>query len=60
MAINVKAPNFIQIERVDWYQAEIQPSEAVRVAQYNLLSEVSGLIFGLITIYWIISSLSTL
>jgi hypothetical protein len=57
MATNAKAPNIIQIERVDRFQSEIQQSEAVRVAQYNFLSEVSGLIFGLITLCWIISSL---
>lgn len=57
MVTNAKAPNFIQIERVDRSPIEIQTSEALRVAQYNFLSEVSGLIFGLITLCWIISSL---
>jgi hypothetical protein len=60
MGTNVKAPSFIQIERVDQVQSQIYPSEALRAAHYNFLSEVSGLIFGLITLCWIISSLCAL
>jgi hypothetical protein len=57
MATNAKVQNFVQFERVDRFQSEVQSSEALDHAQHNFLSEVSGLIFGLITLCWIISSL---
>lgn len=57
MGTNAKATKFIQIERFDRFHCEIQPPEAAGVAQFNFLSEASGLIFGLITLYWVISSL---
>jgi hypothetical protein len=60
MATNVKAPKFIQIERVEGFQNEIQTSEAVRVAQYGFFSEVVELIFGMMTLNWIITSLCAL
>ncbi len=60
MATNLKAPNTIQIELVEWFQSEIQTSKALRVGQYNFLSEVVGLIFGMMTLGWIITSLCAL
>ena len=35
-------------------------SDAVRVGQYNFLSEVVELIFGMMTLCWIITSLCAL
>jgi hypothetical protein len=60
MATNVKAPNFIQIERVARFQSEIQAPEAVRVGQYSFVSDVVGLIFGMMTLCWIITSFCAL
>jgi hypothetical protein len=60
MATNMKAPNVIQIERVARFQSEIRASEAVRVGQYSFASEVVGLIFGMMTLCWIITSLCAL
>jgi hypothetical protein len=60
MATNVKAPNLIPIEHVARFQSEIQTSEAVRVGLYNFLSEASELLFGMMTLYWIITSLCAL
>ena len=39
---------------------EIQSTEAVRYAQNSLLSELPGLVFGLITLGYIVSSLIAL
>jgi hypothetical protein len=57
MATNLKAPNPIQIKLVEWFQNEIQ---ALCFGQYDFLSEVVGLIFGTMTLGWIITSLSAL
>lgn len=60
MATDMKAPNFIQVEQVEQLPSEIQMSDAVRVGQYNFLSEVVELIFGMMTLCWIITSLCAL
>jgi hypothetical protein len=41
-------------------RAEIEPTEATRYAQNNLLSELPGLVFGVITLGYIVSSLIAL
>jgi hypothetical protein len=57
VASNAKAPNLMQVER---FQTEIQTSEAVRAGQYNFLSEMVGLTFGLMTLCWIITAFCAL
>ena len=41
-------------------RAEIEPTEATRYAQNSLLSELPGLVFGVITLGYIVSSLVAL
>ena len=54
MAVNTKAASAPQIKQ----RAEIhQVSLATQFAQYTLLDEVPGLVFGLTTIVYIVSSL---
>ena len=60
MATNLKAPNSVQIKLAEWFQREIQTSKALCFGQYDFLSEVVGLIFGTMTLGWIITSLSAL
>jgi hypothetical protein len=57
MSVNTKAASAPQIKQF----AEIQQvSLATQFAQYTLLDEVSGLLFGLMTIVYIVSSLWSL
>jgi len=60
MATNVEAPNLIRVEQVRRSQREIQTSDAARVGHYNFLSEVVELIYGMMTLCWIITSLCAL
>jgi hypothetical protein len=60
MATETKASNFVHVQRVERFLGEIKTSEAVRIGQYNFLSEMVGLSFGLMTLGWIISSLFAL
>jgi hypothetical protein len=60
MATNVEAPNLIQVEQVGRSQSEIQTSDAARIGHYNFLSEVAELIYGMMTLCWIITSLCAL
>jgi len=60
MATTAKAPNFVQIQRVENFRSEIQTSETVRLGQFNFLSETVGLTFGTMTLCWIITSLCAL
>jgi len=60
MVTNVAAPNLIQVEQVGRSQSEIQTSDAARIGYYNFLSEVVELIFGMMTLCWIITSLCAL
>ena len=39
---------------------EAETSDALRMAQYSLLNEMPGLVFGLITLAYIVSSLASL
>jgi len=57
MSINTKAANAPQIEQLAQNQLI---SQATQFAQFTLLDEVPGLIFGLMTIAYIVSSLWSL
>jgi hypothetical protein len=57
MSVNTKAASSPQIKQLTKSQ---QVSQATQFAQYTLLDEVPGLIFGLMTIVYIVSSLWSL
>jgi hypothetical protein len=57
MSVNIKAASAPQIKQLAENQ---QVSLATQFAQYTLLDEVPGLIFGLMTIVYIVSSLWSL
>jgi hypothetical protein len=54
MSVNTKAASVPRIRRL---AENKQVSEATRLAQYTLLDEIPGLIFGLMTVVYIVSSL---
>jgi hypothetical protein len=54
MSVNTKAASSPQIKQLTKNQ---QVSQATQFAQYTVLDEVPGLIFGLMTIVYIVSSL---
>ena len=54
MSVNTKAPTIPQIKQV---AEETHVSEGMRFAQYSLLDEIPGLIFGLLTVAYIVISL---
>jgi len=54
MSINTKAAS---VPRIGRFAEDKQVSEATRFAQYTLLDEVPTLIFGLMTVVYIVSSL---
>ena len=57
MSVNTKAASAPQIRP----SAENdQVSQPTRFTQYNLLDEITGLIFGLMTVVFIVSSLCSL
>lgn len=57
MSVNTKTASASQLKPF----AENQPvSQATQFAQYTLLDEVPGLIFGLMTVVYIVSSLWSL
>jgi len=57
MSVNTKASTIAQINQ---FGEERQASEALRFAQYFLLDEIPGLIFGLMTVAYIVTSLWSL
>jgi hypothetical protein len=57
MSVNAKAPTIPQVKQ---FAEERQTSEAMRFAQNFLLEELPGLIFGLMTLAYIVSSLWSL
>ena len=57
MSVNTKAASAPQINQLTESQ---QVSQATQFAQYTLLDEVPGLIFGLMTVVYIVSSLWSL
>ena len=57
MSVNTKAASVPQISQF----TEKQPvSSATQFAQYTLLDEIPALIFGLMTVFYIVSSLCAL
>ena len=57
MSANTKAPTIPQIKH---FGEERQASEEMRLAQYFLLDEIPGLVFGLMTVTYIVTSLWSL
>jgi len=57
MSVNTKAASAPKIKQSTESQ---QVSQATQFAQYALLDEVPGLIFGLMTVVYIVSSLWSL
>jgi hypothetical protein len=57
MSVITKTANVPRLKR---FAEEKQVSDATRFAQYALLDEIPGLIFGLMTVAYIVSSLWSL
>ena len=57
MSANTKAPTIPQIKH---FGEERQVSEAMQFAQSFLLDEIPGLVFGLMTVAYIVTSLWSL
>jgi hypothetical protein len=57
MSVNTKVAS---VPRINRFSEDKQVSETTRIAQYTLLDEIPGLIFGLMTIVYIVSSLCSL
>ena len=57
MSVNTKAASVLQIRQ---FVEEPPVSPATQFAQYTLLDEIPGLIFGLMTLVYIVSSLWSL
>ena len=57
MSVNSKA---VSVPRIRRLAEDKQVSEATRFAQFSLLDEIPGLIFGLTTVVYIVSSLCSL
>jgi hypothetical protein len=57
MSVNTKAESTAQIKQ---FAENQQVSQATQFAQFTLLDEVPGLIFGLMTVVYIVSSLWSL
>ena len=57
MSVNTKAASVPRMRR---FAENKQVSEATRLAQYTLLDEIPGLIFALMTVVYILSSLCSL
>jgi len=52
--------NTVSLAKVERYNERPESSEATRIAQYSLLSEMPGLVFGILTLAWIVTSLVAL
>lgn len=52
--------NTVSFAKVDRYNERLESSEATRLSQYSLLSEMPGLVFGVLTLAWIVTSLAAL
>jgi hypothetical protein len=59
MATNAHAPNSIQVEQVKLFRSELQTSD-VGALGHSFLSEIVELIFGVMTLCWIVTSLCAL
>ena len=57
MSVSTKAAS---LPRIRQFTENKQVSEATRFAQYALLDEIPALIFGLMTVVYIVSSLCSL
>jgi hypothetical protein len=57
MSVSTKAAS---VPRIRQFTENKQVSEATRFAQYALLDEIPALIFGLMTVVYIVSSLCSL
>jgi hypothetical protein len=57
MLVETKAAS---VPRINRFSEDKQVSETTRIAQYTLLDEIPGLIFGLMTVVYIVSSLCSL
>ena len=57
MSVNTKAAS---VPRIGRFAENKQVSEETRLAQYSLLDEIPGLIFGLMTVVYIVSLLCSL
>jgi hypothetical protein len=57
MSVNTNAANVSRIKRI---AEDKEISDGARIAQYSLLDEIPGLIFGLMTVVYIVSSLCLL
>ena len=57
MAVNANAINIGQIER---FTVREEASEATRLARFGQLSEIPGLLFGVMTLVWIVTSLCSM
>jgi hypothetical protein len=57
MSVDTKAAS---VPRINRFSEDKQVSETTRIAQYTLLDEIPGLIFGLMTLVYIVSSLCSL
>jgi hypothetical protein len=57
MSVETKAAS---VPRINRFSEDKQVSETTRIAQYTLLDEIPGLIFGLMTLVYIVSSLCSL
>jgi len=57
MSVNTKAASVPRIKR---FGEDKQVSQATRFTQYALLDEIPGLILGLMTVVYIVSSLCSL
>ena len=57
MGANTNAAN---VPRINRFAEDKEVSEGTRFAQYSLLDEIPGLIFGLMTVVYIVSSLCSL
>ena len=60
MATNAHAPNSIQVEQVKRFRGELLASDVEGLGQFSFLSEIVELIFGMITLCWIVTSLCAL
>jgi hypothetical protein len=57
MSVNTKAPTILQVEHFGELR---QVSEAMQFVQYFLFDEIPGLVFGLMTVAYIVTSLWSL
>jgi hypothetical protein len=57
MSVDTKVAS---VPRINRFSEDKQVSETTRIAQYTLLDEIPGLIFGLMTLVYIVSSLCSL